>query len=659
MNKLPDSGAPGVLVTALALATFALLIAGCPVPGGVGEIPLSSTKTITAFSFASPATTGATNENAKSIAVTVPYGTDVRALVATFTTTGSSVKVGSAVQVSGAIANYFSRPIIYTVTAADGSQATYMVTVTAASSSAKAITAFSFPRVAAAGTIDESAKTIAQTVPFGTNVTALTATFTTTGSSVKVGPAVQVSGTSANNFTSPVVYTVTAVDGSTVSYKVSVTVILSSKAITAFTFASPPATGTIDENTKTIGVTVTYGTDLTALVARFTTTGLSAKVGSTVQLSGTTANNFSSPVIYTVTAADGSTMSYTVKVAAAPRSWHTVGTAGFSTGRVDDISLAIDSTGTPYIAYEDWANGGKATVMKYTGGSWQTVGMAGFSAGLACFVSLAIDSMGTPYVAYEDYGNASKATVMKYTGGSWQTVGTAGFSLGQAAYASLAIDRTGTPYVAYQDGSYAMATVMKYTDGSWQMVGTAGFSAGRVREISLAIDSRGAPYVAYEDWANSYKATVMKYTGRSWQTVGTAGFSAGRIWYTSLAIDSTGTPYVAYEDYGNANKATVMKYTCGSWQTVGTAGFSTGRAADISLAIDSTGTPYIAYEDNADGLNTVVMKYAGRSWHTVGTAGFSLNGAFSTSLAIDSMGIPYAAYEDYGNSRRATVMKFW
>ena len=74
--------------------------------------------------------------------------------------------------------------------------------------------------------------------------------------------------------------------------------------------------------------------------------------------------------------------------------------------------------------------------------------------------------MGTPYVAYEDYGNASKATVMKYTGGSWQTVGTAGFSSGQAAYASLAIDTTGTPYVAYQDGSnYAKATVMKYTMG--------------------------------------------------------------------------------------------------------------------------------------------------------------------------------------------------
>jgi len=78
--------------------------------------------------------------------------------------------------------------VSYTVTAADGSTANYVVTVSASAASAKAITAYSiagFPAVA--GTINEAAKTIAVTMPFGTDVTALVATFTTTGSSVKVG----------------------------------------------------------------------------------------------------------------------------------------------------------------------------------------------------------------------------------------------------------------------------------------------------------------------------------------------------------------------------------------------------------------------------------------------------------------------------------------
>jgi hypothetical protein len=104
-------------------------------------------------------------------------------------------------------------------------------TVAASPGSAKAISAFSFegltPHVD--GVISEAAHTIALTVPRGTGVPALVATFTTTGASVAVGATPQVSGTTVNDFTSPVTYTVTAADASTQAYVVTVT------------FAKPPA----------------------------------------------------------------------------------------------------------------------------------------------------------------------------------------------------------------------------------------------------------------------------------------------------------------------------------------------------------------------------------------------------------------------------------
>lgn len=89
----------------------------------------------------------------------------------------------------------------------------------------------------------------------------------------------------------------------------------SAKAITAYSLAG--VTGTINETAKTISVTMPYGTNVTALVATFATTGASVKVGTTVQTSGTTANDFTSPVAYTVTAADSTTATYTVTVAVA------------------------------------------------------------------------------------------------------------------------------------------------------------------------------------------------------------------------------------------------------------------------------------------------------------------------------------------------------
>ena len=80
----------------------------------------------------------------------------------------------------------------------------------------------------------------------------------------------------------------------------------STKAVTAFSFASPPATGEIDETEKTISVTVPHGTVVTNLTPTVTHTGVS--------YSPTTAQNFTTPVTYTVTAEDGSTQGYVVTV---------------------------------------------------------------------------------------------------------------------------------------------------------------------------------------------------------------------------------------------------------------------------------------------------------------------------------------------------------
>ena len=188
-------------------------------------------------------------------------------------------------------------------------------------SSEKAITAYAFTSPAVTGVIDENAKTIAVQVPEATDVKTLVATFTTTGVSATVGSTVQVSGTTSNDFTTPVVYTVIAEDNSTVNYSVTVTIVVVPKAITSFSFSTPPATGTIDEAAKTIFVNLPDSSaDLTALVATFTTTGASVSVGSMVQTSGSTPNDFTNQVVYTVKGTDNSTTDYTVNVMK-PANW--------------------------------------------------------------------------------------------------------------------------------------------------------------------------------------------------------------------------------------------------------------------------------------------------------------------------------------------------
>jgi hypothetical protein len=303
------------MILAAFLIMFAAACGGGGSSSGSDTPPASEEKSITAFSLNGVA--GTINEADKTIAVTLPYGTNVTALAATFTATGVSVKVGSAIQASGTTANNFTNPLIYTVTAAGASTQDYTVTVTVVSSSAKAITAFALNGVT--GTIDETNKTIAVTLPYGASLTNLLATFTTTGASVKVGSIAQASGTTANDFTDPVVYTVTAANASTQDYTVTVTIATSSsKEITWFSLNN--IVGTINQTNRTIAVILPYGTSVTNRVASFATTGVSVSIGPEVQISGTTAHNFTSAVVYTVTASDASTQDYTVTVMVAKAS---------------------------------------------------------------------------------------------------------------------------------------------------------------------------------------------------------------------------------------------------------------------------------------------------------------------------------------------------
>jgi len=124
----------------------------------------------------------------------------------------------------------------------------------------------------------------------------------------------------------------------------------SAKAITAFNLVSPvAATGVITDATHTIAITVPYNTtSVTQLVATFTTTGTSVKVGSTIQVSGTTANDFTSPVVYTVTAADATTQNYTVTVTVSPLSGSldtTFGTSGMVTTPIGSVNAVAHALG--------------------------------------------------------------------------------------------------------------------------------------------------------------------------------------------------------------------------------------------------------------------------------------------------------------------------
>jgi hypothetical protein len=146
--------------------------------------------------------------------IIVPYGADISSLTPTVNHSGDSIS--PAVTAWGSS----STPHNYTVTAVDGTQTReYRVGIDRFPNTAKAITAFSITSpVSAEGVIDEDAKTVTVTVPYGTNVTAMTASVSRSPES-SINPA---DPETSRDYTNPLVYTVTAQDSTSQDYTVTV-----------------------------------------------------------------------------------------------------------------------------------------------------------------------------------------------------------------------------------------------------------------------------------------------------------------------------------------------------------------------------------------------------------------------------------------------------
>lgn len=272
------------------------------------------------LSYTLNGTAGVIDDTAGTITVDLPPRTGLTSLVASFSTSGTSVLSGGTEQKSGETANDFTNPVTYTITAEDGSTRQYTVTARVLPSARKEIKSFSFLKAnnddlpADVNGIVSGTK-ISVELPFGSGRENLKATFETSGEgeTVAIGETAQVSGETVNTFTTPLTYRVTAEDKTTVNYEVTVTVAKNdAKSITSFVLDGE--TCAINQDTGTISVDFPATKTLTGLVATFVTTGVVVQVNDIDQVSGTTANDFSNPVTYTVVAENGSKKTYTVTV---------------------------------------------------------------------------------------------------------------------------------------------------------------------------------------------------------------------------------------------------------------------------------------------------------------------------------------------------------
>jgi hypothetical protein len=433
---------------------------------------------------------------------------------------------------------------------------------------------------------------------------------------------------------------------------------------------------------REITVVLPTEADVTNLKAVFTAVNSRTivQIGSVVQESGISVNDFTRTVTYLVKAEDRSTQTYTVKID------KKVGIKSFGFYKADNPALPQDFIGvvrglaievglpesvnlTTLVARYETSVGAVLKVGATTQESKITVNN---------FTSTVVYALTDPTVTTPINYNVTTY----FLGSQWVLIAedlTKGVTASGLKMAISPI--TNNPYFIYQrtgkdEGGVAIPTdnrkvaVMGFDGIKWQNVGPqAGVSEFRADVPGIAFDKDGTLHIAYKDYfAAAQTATVMKYAGGAFAPVGPSRFTPLKVDYLSFALSPNDVPMVSMAKTGTdatgvpARGLYVMNYLNAAWSNVTPPGGITVFFDQIIKGLD--GKMYVAIMDRSTAVNKPSLyKYDNNVWSPVGPTSFTapdnLVGFQTVSAAVDKDGEAYLAYQAAPTSGRINhVMKY-
>lgn len=240
--------------------------------------------------------------------------------------------------------------------------------------------------------------------------------------------------------------------------------------------------------------------------------------------------------------------------------WEDVGDPSTNATRIsgDKHCLAFTSTGTPYMALKDLANGGKIALWKFSGLQWDPAN-ATLLGTEPYDLAIAMGPNNLPYVAFQDnvgFGvYVMTPATAQYTA-NWVTVGSgAAFNNGSPT--------TGLKLKTYSNQIY-LGVHAGGSDNTIKLLSSSGGAFGSPYSVSgsdfaLALGSTGTPYLALQGGAGLDEIQVIGRFGATWSPVGVVLQSAGQMMNPSLAVTGDGVPLIGYQDWGVGHMSTVIR----------------------------------------------------------------------------------------------------
>ena len=347
-------------------------------------------------------------------------------------------------------------------------------------------------------------------------------------------------------------------------------------------------------------------------------------------------------------------------------------------------SLAIDNNGYYHAAWRDDTPGNTDIFYKYWNGTaWNIRGNINVSNTVdpSNIPALAVDGTGTPYIAWQEGALPSEIYCYYWNGSAWQGLGGGNVSnnAGNSGYPSIVIDNSGYPVIFWtddNDGDYDI--YMKRWNGtSWGTAVNISNDTVLSQYPSAAFDKNtGNIHVVYESNAGGFmEVHYAFYNGSVWSTpINVSNTPPYDSMKPSIAVDSFGRPHAAWqEDNGTFYQINYLWFNGSAWVDVDGNGVEsiaaasyTGECITPSLAVEPSGRPHISFVCNDTGNFEVnYIKRFNMGWVDADGSGLESRNisqnaphSYSPSLALRADMRPVTVWAQQGSPEDVSLLQY-
>ncbi len=299
--------------------------------------------------------------------------------------------------------------------------------------------------------------------------------------------------------------------------------------------------------------------------------------------------------------------------------------------QAQNVAIAVGPDGVVWLAWTEATDfqllGRRAFVMRWDGAAWTQVGdeLAVTIGAETRDPSIAIDSTGLPWVAWsENPGDGARFTVhvKHWDGAAWLEVGGDSLDVGPDYDNTLPVlvlgagDRPTLAWDAIAAGEIWSDVVVKQWDGAaWISLGILdGGGDAYPRAPALAVGPDGTTlYASYRvrgaadtGAGADHDLRVERWDGASWTGLGGAVDLPGdaNVESTAIAVDADDRPVVGWSHEGieegtGRSGVHVARWDGAAWQALDGLG-DDGNAFDPAIAVDGAGAPILVWDDGRD-----------------------------------------------------------